>query len=123
MSFIDLYGLFSFIREDPYFEKRWFNVLLYEPYRNGDKKPMVNALSNVLWRTTKRFVIDQINIPNQIEKIHWLPFTPFEKHLYDRILETFRTNRQNQLDSVLFESLDCGSKLDELDRETLNRVS
>lgn len=59
-SLSDLHGLFAFIREDPYYEKRWFNDLLYDPYRMGNKKPMVDALSRVLWRTAKRFVLDQV---------------------------------------------------------------
>ena len=62
MFLIDLHGLFSFIREDPYYEKKWFNDLLYDPYRSGDRKPMVSSLGKVLWRTTKRFVLDQVPI-------------------------------------------------------------
>ena len=68
------------------------------------------------------FIILQIDIPNQVEQIHWLKFTPFEKHLYERILEYFRQSRQDRSNEHLFDALEDNSRLDELDRDTLNRV-
>ena len=60
-SLADLHGLFTFIREDPYAEKKWFNEILYYPYMRNDKMPLVNAVSKVLWRTAKKYVENQVS--------------------------------------------------------------
>ena len=65
-SLTDLHGLFTFIREDPFYEKKWFNELLYNPYLRNDKMPMVKAVAKVLWRTAKHNVEDQVSL-----KIPW----------------------------------------------------
>ena len=137
-SLADLHGLFSFMREDPYSEKRWFKQVLFDPYKNGDKKIMAKEVSKVLWRTSKKYVQDQINIPKQSEKIYWLNFSPFETHLYQRVLEIFRQNRHHfflndgqisranrsleNVASVYFNTNDHNLRLDELDRHTLNQL-
>jgi E3 ubiquitin-protein ligase SHPRH len=59
-SLDDLYGLFTFIREDPYLESKWFKETLYKPYVTNDKEPMAKAVSKVLWRTAKKYVEDQV---------------------------------------------------------------
>jgi E3 ubiquitin-protein ligase SHPRH len=122
----DLQGLFAFIREEPFNEKRWFNQLLYEPYKSGNKKPMVDALAKVLWRTTKRFVLEQINIPKQTEIIHWLSFSQFETHLYERVIANLKQFRHEQYensdDSDVFQKISFDLELDELDRESFNKV-
>ena len=140
-SLTDLHGLFVFIREDPYNEKKWFNEQLFEPYIHNDRMPMAKAVSKVLWRSSKRHVSNQIEIPVQTEKIYWLNFSPFEQHLYDRVREIFRekrkvlfhnTNNENEnyharnrdLQNVidLFETCAPYLKLDELDRNKLSQL-
>lgn len=137
-SLADLHGLFTFIREDPYVEKRWFKAILYEPYIRDDKMPLANAVSRVLWRTAKKYVEDQINIPAQIEKTYWLSFSPFEQHLYERMLELFHETRRNRFrenGSMLvdltdesanvneyFKSYNKDLRLDELERSVIDHV-
>jgi SNF2 family DNA or RNA helicase len=127
-SLADLHGLFMFIREDPYYEKKWFYETLFAPYISGNKVPMTNAVARVLWRTSKHFVEDQINIPKQTEKIFWLDFSPFEAHLYERVLENFRLNRhgsfQNDVlfDEQFFQNCDKELVLDELDRKIIDKI-
>ena len=58
--FSDLFGLFAFLRVDPYQVKLWWNKFLYEPYCYSIKEPMHLAVSNVLWRTAKKDVLDQV---------------------------------------------------------------
>lgn len=90
-----------------------------EPFLNKQKMPMVEALSQVLFRTEKQRVEDQIKIPTQTEKVYWLQFSDFEHHLYERVLELFREKR-NASDcefSPLFVSLDANIRLDELDKQ------
>ena len=36
-SLSDLNGLFKFIRQDPFCEKRWFDEILFHPFNSGDK--------------------------------------------------------------------------------------
>ena len=67
----DLHGLFSFIREDPYCEKRWFDELLFRPFINNNPLTMAKEVSKVLWRNTKEHVKDQIQIPFQTEKVYY----------------------------------------------------
>ncbi len=94
-SLSDLNGLFSFIRQEPFCEKRWFEEALLKPFYKNEKAPMALEVSKVLWRTTKKFVEDQINLPPQTEKTYWLNFSSFEQHLYERVREKFRELRTN----------------------------
>lgn len=142
-SIADLHGLFTFIREDPYYEKNWFNQLLYYPYIKNERMPMAQAVSEVLWRTSKQNVEDQIKIPQQTEKIFWLNFSPFENHLYDRLIEAFRVKRkvnlnefnpgpatengENSNDNLnslekFFESYSKDARLDEMDRTMIDKI-
>jgi E3 ubiquitin-protein ligase SHPRH len=116
-SLADLHGLFSFIRSDPYCDRRWFDCLLYEPFKGGDRLPMARATSDVLWRTAKRFVENEIEIPAQTERVFWLDFSSFESHLYQRVIESFRQHRKN-----CFESLAArNNETNELALSVLNR--
>ena len=139
-SLADLHGLFSFIRENPYCEKIWFKQVLFDPYKNGDKQILVKEVSKVLWRTSKKHVQDQINIPKQSEKLYWLNFSPFETHLYERVLSAFRINRDRLLStsSAASASIDSPTKqifeqyatnkkaqklkIDELDPKVISRL-
>jgi len=56
----DLYGLLLFLGVDPYWQKFWWNKLLIEPFNVGMKQPLYAAVSDVLWRTAKDDVIDQV---------------------------------------------------------------
>jgi E3 ubiquitin-protein ligase SHPRH len=123
-SIADLFGLFSFIRQDPYNVKKWFKELLFEPFVEQDKMPMAKATSEVLWRSAKRQVIDQIDIPPQTEKLYWLDFSPFEKHLYERVLEMFRQEfKRIRNSNDLFKTTERDHLgLDELDRQSLTQL-
>jgi len=57
----DLYGLMLFLAVDPYWVKCWWNKLLFEPFIRGVKQPLYDTVSQVLWRTAKDDVIDQVS--------------------------------------------------------------
>ena len=95
-SLSDLNGLFAFIRQDPFCEKRWFDEILLQPFYQGDKMPMALEVSKVLWRTTKKYIENQIHLPPLTERTYWLSFSPFEQHLYERVLENFKTKNQSE---------------------------
>jgi E3 ubiquitin-protein ligase SHPRH len=142
-SLADLHGLFTFIRQEPYCEKRWFDELLLQPFNSGsDKTSMALEVSKVLWRTTKNFVQDQIQLPEKTEKVYRLKFSPFELHLYERVREDFRiTYNVNKSLTAQAHSTAVSSyyanrvvrqknindynpnlRLDELDRTMLNQI-
>lgn len=135
-SLSDLHGLFKFIKEEPYDDKRWFEHYLYNPFKAGDKLPMARAVSSVLWRTVKKFVENEINIPAQTEQVFWLDFSSFELHLYQRVLETFKENRRKSFGNREAVGVDMAQrveqffaqfnnpnvKLDEIDRKILDQV-
>ena len=81
-SLNDLYGLFMFLNLDPYCLQFWWRKCLFEPYVRGETKDLERILCKVLWRTAKKDVLNQINIPKQTDEIHWLSFSPVEEHFY-----------------------------------------
>lgn len=81
-SLKDLYGLLVFLNIDPYYIEYWWKKCLFDPYVRGETKDLEKVLSHFMWRTAKKDVLDQINIPKQTEDIHWLSFSPVEEHFY-----------------------------------------
>lgn len=56
----DLYGLVLFLGLDPYWVKHWWDQLLYRPYRRGNTEPLYSVIAQILWRSAKKDVIDQV---------------------------------------------------------------
>ncbi|XP_053701712.1 E3 ubiquitin-protein ligase SHPRH [Synchiropus splendidus] len=114
----DLYGLFLFLGVDPYWVKYWWEQLLYRPYRRGNTEPLYNVVAQLLWRSAKKDVIDQIQIPPQTEEVHWLHFSPVEGHFYHRQHEVCSQDALVKLRKISDWSLKLGS----LDRRTVNTI-
>lgn len=62
VSCTDLYGLVLFLGVDPYWVKHWWYQLLYRPYRRGNTEPLYYVIAQLLWRSAKKDVIDQVNL-------------------------------------------------------------
>ncbi|KAG7229105.1 hypothetical protein INR49_013047 [Caranx melampygus] len=114
----DLYGLVLFLGVDPYWVKHWWDQLLYRPYRRGNTEPLYNVIAQLLWRSAKKDVIDQIQIPPQTEEVHWLHFSPVEGHFYHRQHEVCSQDALVKLRKISDWSLKLGS----LDRRTVNTI-
>ncbi|KAJ0062914.1 hypothetical protein NL108_008247, partial [Boleophthalmus pectinirostris] len=114
----DLYGLVLFLRLDPFWVKRWWDQLLYRPYRRGNTAPLYSVVSQVLWRSAKKDVIDQIQIPAQTEEVHWLRFSPVEGHFYHRQHEVCSQDALLRLRKIS----DWTLKLGALDRRTVHTI-
>ncbi|XP_041828321.1 E3 ubiquitin-protein ligase SHPRH isoform X2 [Melanotaenia boesemani] len=114
----DLYGLVLFLGVDPYWVKHWWDQLLYRPYRRGNSQPLYNVIAQILWRSAKKDVIDQIQIPPQTEEVHWLHFSPVEGHFYHRQHEVCSQDALVKLRKISDWSLKLGS----LDRRTVNTI-
>ncbi|XP_059483639.1 E3 ubiquitin-protein ligase SHPRH [Neocloeon triangulifer] len=83
-SLQDLYGLVMFLGVDPFCFDMWWNVLVQGPFITGNPIPLCELICPLMWRTAKVDVLDQINIPPQVEEIHWINFSPIEEHFYRR---------------------------------------
>ncbi|XP_018318562.1 E3 ubiquitin-protein ligase SHPRH [Agrilus planipennis] len=80
----DLYGLISYMQFEPFDDKAAWDYLLYLPYLSGNKQPMYEFLSKILWRTAKNDVLDQINIPKQTVEVYSSEFSAVERYFYKR---------------------------------------
>ncbi|XP_074846526.1 E3 ubiquitin-protein ligase SHPRH isoform X2 [Carettochelys insculpta] len=114
----DLYGLVLFLGVDPYWVKHWWDQLLYRPYCRKNPQPLYNLIAKVMWRSAKKDVIDQIQIPPQREDVHWLHFSPVERHFYHRQHEVCCQDALVKLRKIS----DWTLKLSSLDRRTVTSI-
>ncbi|XP_062980647.1 E3 ubiquitin-protein ligase SHPRH isoform X2 [Elgaria multicarinata webbii] len=114
----DLYGLVLFLGADPYWVKYWWDQLLYRPYCRKNTQPLYNFIAKIMWRSAKKDVIDQIQIPAQTEEIHWLHFSPVERHFYHRQHEVCCQDALAKLRKIS----DWSLKLSSLDRRTVASI-
>ncbi|NWU43667.1 SHPRH ligase, partial [Hylia prasina] len=114
----DLYGLVLFLGVDPYWVKHWWDQLLYRPYCRKNPRPLYSLIAKIMWRSAKKDVIDQIQIPPQTENIHWLHFSPVERHFYHRQHEVCCQDALAKLRKIS----DWTLKLSSLDRRTVTSI-
>lgn len=84
-SIDDLYGLICFLGCSPYDEReKWFQ-LMNEFSCNANILALVKILQKIMWRTCKsKEIMDQVNIPEQTELIHYVNMTDLEHFYYNR---------------------------------------
>ncbi|XP_072912668.1 E3 ubiquitin-protein ligase SHPRH isoform X2 [Hemitrygon akajei] len=114
----DLYGLILFLGVDPYWVKHWWDQLLYQPYCRKNPIPIYTLIAKIMWRTAKKDVLDQIKIPPQTEEVHWLEFSPVERHFYHRQHEICSQDALQKLRMIF----DWSIKLSQLDRRTVGSI-
>lgn len=114
----DLYGLVLFLGIDPYWVKHWWDQLLYRPYCRKNSQPLYSLIAKIMWRSAKKDVIDQIQIPPQTENVHWLHFSPVERHFYHRQHEVCCQDALAKLRKIS----DWTLKLSSLDRRTVTSI-
>ncbi|NXX77199.1 SHPRH ligase, partial [Urocolius indicus] len=114
----DLYGLVVFLGVDPYWVKHWWVQLLYRPYCRKNPHPLYSLIAKIMWRSAKKDVIDQIQIPPQTENVHWLHFSPVERHFYHRQHEVCCQDALAKLRKIS----DWTLKLSSLDRRTVTSI-
>ena len=107
-----------FLNLDPYCMEFWWRKCLYQPYVKGLTKKLENILCQIMWRTAKKDVLHQINIPKQTEEIHWLSFSPVEEHFYRRQHIDSSKEAVNKIRKFSNQSM----KLSEMDRQSLNTL-
>ncbi|XP_023384098.1 E3 ubiquitin-protein ligase SHPRH [Pteropus vampyrus] len=114
----DLFGLVVFLGVEPYCVKHWWVRLLYRPYCKKNPQLLYSFIAKILWRSAKKDVIDQIQIPPQTEEIHWLHFSPVERHFYHRQHEVCCQDAVVKLRKIS----DWALKLSSLDRRTVTSI-
>ncbi|XP_033916551.1 E3 ubiquitin-protein ligase SHPRH [Melopsittacus undulatus] len=114
----DLYGLVLFLGIDPYWVKHWWDRLLYRPYCRKNPQPLYGLIAKIMWRSAKKDVIDQIQIPPQTENVHWLHFSPVERHFYHRQHEVCCQDALAKLRKIS----DWTLKLSSLGRRTVTSI-
>lgn len=89
----DLYGLFSFLKVDPYCFRGWWSRLIQHPLesKEGYKaalsrliKLLKPSYGGVMWRSSKVDVAGEICIPKQSTSCSSVSFSNIEKHFYDK---------------------------------------
>lgn len=77
-----LYGLIYFIGYDPFNSWSVWSYYLRQ-YYNGNYVPLIRILQKVMWRTCKKDVTDEINIPPQSEVVHYVKMSDLQRFFYD----------------------------------------
>ncbi|XP_031236244.1 E3 ubiquitin-protein ligase SHPRH isoform X3 [Mastomys coucha] len=114
----DLFGLVVFLGIEPYCVKHWWVRLLYHPYCKKNPQHLYSFIAKIMWRSAKKDVIDQIQIPPQTEEMHWLHFSPVERHFYHRQHEVCCQDAIVKLRKIS----DWALKLSSLDRRTVSSI-
>lgn len=84
-SINDLYGIVYFLECSPYDEQDKWDELANEFIYNGNVKPIISLLRRIMWRTCKsKFIMDQVNIPEQTEIVHDIELSDLENFHYNK---------------------------------------
>ncbi|KAH9702948.1 RING-finger DEAD-like helicase PHD and SNF2 domain-containing protein [Citrus sinensis] len=81
----DLYGLLRFLKSSPFNNSRWWIEVIRDPYENGVVGAMEfthKFFKEIMWRSSKVHVSDELQLPPQEECVSWLTFSPIEEHFY-----------------------------------------
>ncbi|WCJ20101.1 zinc ion binding DNA binding helicases ATP binding nucleic acid binding [Euphorbia peplus] len=87
----DLYGLLRFLKAIPFDVSRWWTDVIRDPYERRDAGAMEfthEFFKQIMWRSSKLHVADELELPPQEECISWLTLSAIEEHFYQRQHET-----------------------------------
>lgn len=99
----DLYGLLRFLKASPFDVSRWWIEVIRDPYERRDAGAMEfthKFFKQIMWRSSKRYVADELQLPPQDECISWLTFSPIEEHFYQRQHETCVSHAGEVIESL-----------------------
>ncbi|XP_073020785.1 uncharacterized protein [Primulina eburnea] len=98
----DLYGLLRFLQANPFDTYRWWVDVICNPYERGVAEAMVfthNFFKQLMWRSSKTLVWDELELPPQEECVSWLSLSPIEQHFYQRQHETCVDDAQEVIET------------------------
>ncbi|KAI3991562.1 hypothetical protein MKX01_040572 [Papaver californicum] len=87
----DLYGLLRFLKATPYDTHKWWSKVIRDPYERKDTGAIQFAhkfFKQIMWRSSKADVADELQLPPQKDSVAWLTFSAVEVHFYQRQHET-----------------------------------
>lgn len=111
-SIQNLYGLIFFLGIHPYTNFKTFNELWID-YKNGKPDKLVLFLSKIMWRSCKKDVEHEIEIPPQQEIIHYVDMSDLQECYYR---EAHNKTRPKFLNFIL-------NYISYYDRETKRKVA
>lgn len=87
----DLQGLAAFLRLNPWSDKQWWGTALQRPTEAGDPvafsrllRVLRPALGGIMWRSAKRDVANELQLPLQSCSVTHLALSAVERHWYTR---------------------------------------
>ncbi|GKU91240.1 hypothetical protein SLEP1_g5140 [Rubroshorea leprosula] len=99
----DLYGLLRFLKASPFNVSRWWVEVIRDPYERRDGRAVEfthNFFKQIMWRSSKIHVADELQLPPQEECLSWLTFSPIEEHFYQRQHETCVSYAREVIESL-----------------------
>ncbi|KAL0274386.1 UNVERIFIED_CONTAM: hypothetical protein PYX00_006830 [Menopon gallinae] len=115
----DIFHLMDFLRLEPFTDKLMWNSVLYLPYIHGEKLPLCSTLSQIFWRNSKQDVSDELHIPEQKVRYHFLKFTAVEQNFYMR---EHNISSNEFAESLRKSGLDFTRTIDSLNKAVLTRL-
>ncbi|KAI3952838.1 hypothetical protein MKX01_006881 [Papaver californicum] len=86
-----LYGLLRFLKATPYDTHKLWSKVIRDPYERKDTGAIQLAhkfFKQIMWRSSKADVADELQLPPQKDTVAWLTFSAVEVHFYQRQHET-----------------------------------
>uniref|UniRef100_A0A182IK53 RING-type domain-containing protein n=1 Tax=Anopheles atroparvus TaxID=41427 RepID=A0A182IK53_ANOAO len=77
----NLYGLVHYLDYAPYNNFATWSEFV-ERYQRGNAEPLLTVMARIMWRTCKASVLDQLGIPPQTERVHYITMSDVQRHFY-----------------------------------------
>uniref|UniRef100_A0A182SRK5 RING-type domain-containing protein n=1 Tax=Anopheles maculatus TaxID=74869 RepID=A0A182SRK5_9DIPT len=77
----NLHGLVHYLDYDPYSSFPVWSEYASR-FRTGNAAPLLTIMVRVMWRTCKHAVLDQLGIPPQTERIHYIRMSDLQSYFY-----------------------------------------
>lgn len=106
-----------FLGVKPYDKKLWWNRALLDHHQHENFRPLFDMLTQLVWRSAKADVIDQIQIPKQTEYATWLHLSAIERHYYQKEFD----HQSKSKDDVMKSMPDKSVRICDLSKNDLNK--
>uniref|UniRef100_A0A182JT19 RING-type domain-containing protein n=1 Tax=Anopheles christyi TaxID=43041 RepID=A0A182JT19_9DIPT len=77
----NLHGLVRFLDYEPYADYKVWKEYATQ-FQQGNADPLVMVMARVMWRTCKHAIFDQLGIPPQTERIHYIEMSDLQSYFY-----------------------------------------
>ncbi|XP_055374394.1 E3 ubiquitin-protein ligase SHPRH isoform X2 [Condylostylus longicornis] len=119
-SLEDIRGLFEFLDVNPVFEKVYWRRLT-ATFFEGNYEFFIDVLGKVMWRTCKKAVVNELQIPEQVEKVHYIKFDDGEKLFYSNERQICSQSFKEKISKLKTESA-YSLTISQFDAYTLKKI-